>query len=162
MRKPFFGALCATIMLSAPVFAQVNGDPATQPAQTPPPGTNEVGRGYANPAMPNQGAINAGGQADTAALNSGVNAQLQDQQALNAANQAIYNADTAADQARYDAAMEAHAREVHRANVADARYRRQQHAYAQAMTVWRMQVRDCLAGHKRSCDAPPPDPASFD
>lgn len=157
MRTPLLGALAATMMLSNPAFAQVNGDPATQPTVTPPAGTNEVQRGYANPAMPDQAAVNAGSQ-DTAALNSTVNQHLQDQQALNAANQAIFDADRATDLARYDAALSAHDRAVRRD---DRRYQHQQQAYADAMSAWRAQVSACLAGHKPACNAPPPDPASF-
>ena len=159
MLKSFLGALLATAALSGSATAQqVNGDPATQPQATPPQGSNEVGRGYANPAMPNQDAINDGGEAGTAALNAGVTGNLQAQQATNAANEAIYQANSASDQMRYDRALREHDRNVARS---DAHYRHQQRAYADAMSAWRLQVRDCLAGHKRACDLPPPDPASF-
>ena len=159
MLKPVLGALLVVVAVPGPSLAQqVNGDPATQPQTTPAQGTNEVQRGYANPAMPHQDAINAGGQSGTAALNAGVNNNLQDTQAVNAANQAIYQADSASDQARYDEALREHDRNIARS---DRHYRHQQRAYADAMAAWRLQVRDCLAGHKMACNMPPPDPASF-
>lgn len=159
MLKPLLGALLvAAVLPGAALAQQVNGDPATQPQTTPPQGTDEVQRGYANPAMPHQDAINAGGQGGTAALNSGVNDNLQNVQAMNAANQAIYQADAASDQARYDADLREHDRSIART---DAHYRHQQRAYADAMAAWRLQVRDCLAGHRMACNMPPPDPASF-
>lgn len=159
MLKPILGALLVTAVLPGPSVAQqVNGDPATQPATTPPPGVNEAQRGYADPAMPNQDQVDAGGNPGTAALNAGVNGNLQSQQAMNAANQAIYQADAASDQARYDQALREHDRDVRLGN---AHYRHQQRAYADAMAAWRLQVRDCLAGHRAACDMPPPDPANF-
>ena len=158
MLKPLLGALLAAALVPAPSLAQqVNGDPATQPATTPPPGPDEVQRGYANPAMPNQDAVNAETQGGTASLNAGVTSNLQDQQAINAANEAIYQANAANDQARYDQTLQEHDRAVRRS---DAHYRHQQRAYADAMSAWRLQVRDCLAGHKMACNMPPPDPAA--
>ena len=46
-------------------------------------------------------------------------------------------------------------------NRTDARYVRQQVAYADAMTAWRAQVRACKNGYKRACNAPTPNPADF-
>ncbi len=46
-------------------------------------------------------------------------------------------------------------------NRTDARYVRQQAAYADAMRVWRRQVWACHHGHPRACDLPAPYPAAF-
>lgn len=62
------------------------------------------------------------------------------------------------DMAAYDRALRQHHRAVNR----DQRiYRRQQRAYADAMAVWRQQVRDCKHGSNRACRAPTPDPAAY-
>jgi hypothetical protein len=152
--KPLFGLLLAATAL-APVLAQ----------NAPPPGpegsAQEVARGYANPPMPNQAAINAGGQAGTAGLNNQVAAAQASNQAaadataaMSAEQQAQYNADRQA----YMDALVAH---DHAVNRTDARYVRQQRAYADAMYAWRRQVYACKHGHQRACDMPPPDPSRF-
>lgn len=152
--KPLFGALLAASAL-APVLAQ----------SAPPPGpegsAQEVARGYANPPMPNQSAINAGGQAGTASLNNQVAAADAAAQATNDANAAM----SADQQAQYDADrrayMDALVAHDHAVNRTDARYVRQQRAYADAMFAWRRQVYACKHGHQRACDMPPPDPSRF-
>lgn len=152
--KPLFGALLAASAL-APVLAQ----------SAPPPGpegsTQEVARGYANPPMPNQAAINAGGQAGTASLNNQVAAADAAAQASNDANAAM----TAEQRAQYDADRQAYMDALvahdHAVNRTDARYARQQRAYADAMFAWRRQVYACKHGHQRACDMPPPDPSRF-
>ena len=53
--------------------------------------------------------------------------------------------------ARHDAAVDG----------TDARYVRQQRAYADAMAVWRIQVEECKRGHRKACDMPPPDVTAY-
>lgn len=117
----------------------------------PPPGTGaqEVERGYDNPPMPGQAAINAGSARNAAALNNQVAAAQQAHAQMTAAQQAQYDADRAA----YERALIAHHHAVRRT---DARYMRQQRAYADAMAVWREQVAACRHGHRKACDMPPP------
>ncbi|WP_404713232.1 hypothetical protein [Sphingomonas sp. MMS24-J13] len=153
--KPLFGVLLAATAL-APVLAQ------TAPPPGPEGSAQEVARGYANPPMPNQAAINAGGQAGTASLNNQVAAA---DAAAQSSNQAAADAMSAEAQAQYQADREAymaalvqHDRAVNRS---DARYVRQQRAYADAMYAWRRQVYACKHGHQRACDMPPPDPSRF-
>lgn len=152
--KPLLGALLAATAIM-PVMAQ----------SAPPPGpegsAQMVARGYANPPMPNQEAINAGGRAATAALNNQVAAADANAQAVNDANaqmsaeaQAQYDSDRQA----YMAALVQHDRAVNRT---DARYVRQQVAYADAMAAWRRQVYACKQGKKLACDLPPPDPSRY-
>lgn len=58
-----------------------------------------------------------------------------------------------ADQQAYYAGLRQHRRAVDRT---DARYARQQTAYADAMAAWREQVRQCQKGHQRICKQPAP------
>ncbi len=152
--KSFCGLLLAATAI-APVLAQ------SAPPPAPEGSAQEVARGYANPAMPNQAAINAGGQAGTASLNNQVSAADQAANASNAANAQM----SAQQQAQYDsdrqAYMDALVAHDHAVNRTDARYARQQRAYADAMSVWRHQVWACKQGHQRACDLPPPDPSRF-
>lgn len=147
--KSFTGLLLAAVAVT-PAFAQ-NTAPAGAGARSP---QDEYQRGYAATPMPNQAAINAGGAAGTASLNN--QAVLQsDANVGDAANtQAQYEADRAA----YLDALVQHDRAVNRT---DARYARQQNAYADAMRVWRAQVYACKHGHRKACDMPPPNPAAF-
>jgi hypothetical protein len=153
--KPMLGVLLAATAIM-PVLAQ---DAA------PPPGpegsAQEVARGYANPPMPNQAAINAAGRPGTAALNNQVAAADANAQA---SNDAAVQMDAAA-QAQYEvdrqAYMEALLRHDHAVKRTDARYDRQQRAYADAMYAWRRQVYACKQGHKAACDMPPPDPSRY-
>lgn len=156
--KPFLGVLLAATAL-APVLAQ------TAPPPAPEGSAQEVARGYANPPMPNQAAINAGGQAATASLNNQVAAadaatQSSNQAAAdaNAAMSAEAQAQYQADRESYMAALVQH---DHAVNRTDARYARQQQAYADAMYAWRRQVYACKHGHPRACDMPAPDPSRF-
>lgn len=142
--------------LAFPALAQstVAPPPSSDPAQ-------EAARGYANPPMPNQAAINAGGQAGTAALNDGASAASQMQSSSDAATVAM----TAANQAQYDADRQAYMDALVRHDAAvdrtDARYARQRNAYADAMSVWRAQVAACKRGHQKACDMPTPNPADY-
>ena len=153
--RPFIAAMLATA-LALPALAQSTDapPPSSDPAQ-------EAARGYANPAMPNQAAINAGGQAGTAALNNQASAASATQSsadasaaATNAVNQAQYDADRQA----YTDALVRHDAAVDRT---DARYARQRNAYADAMAAWRAQVAACKRGHQRACDMPTPNPADY-
>lgn len=75
-------------------------------------------------------------------------------QAANNANEAQYEADMAA----YRAEVQANRQEI----MADqARYERQQRAYADAMAVWREQKAACDRGVLKQCKKPTPNPADF-
>jgi hypothetical protein len=154
--KPFLGVLLAATAI-APTLAQT--------AAAPPPGPDgsaqQEARGYANPPMPNQEAINAGGRAGTASLNNQVASANASVKATNDANAAM----SAEQQAQYEIDREAYMDALmhHDAavNRTDVRYARQQRAYADAMFAWRRQVYACKHGHQRACDLPPPDPSRF-
>lgn len=73
---------------------------------------------------------------------------------VNSANQAQYEADMSA----YRSEVQANRREM----LADqARYDRQQRAYANAMAVWRDQKNACDRGVLKQCKKPTPNPADF-
>jgi hypothetical protein len=74
--------------------------------------------------------------------------------AISADLQAQYNADMAA----WLDSMRAHDSRIS-ANA--SQYDRQQRAYADAMYVWRMQVRDCERGFEFACNRPTPNPADY-
>ena len=154
--KPLFGLLLAATAL-APSFAQTAGgtENTGRSAQ------EEYQRGLAATPMPHQDAINAAGAPGTAALNNQVSATTQANNDSNAATIAQYQesqADYDADRQAYMSALVKHDAAVNRT---DARYVRQQAAYADAMRVWRRQVWACKHGHERACDMPPPNPAAF-
>ena len=94
--------------------------------------SEEYQRGYATTPMPHQDAINAAGAPATASLNNQVAATSQ-------ANGDANNADAAANQAQYEsdraAYMDALVEHDRAVNRTDARYVRQQNAYADAMRV---------------------------
>lgn len=151
--KTIFGVLIAAAAIS-PLFAQSNDAPPPGPEGS----AQQVARGYANPPMPNQQEINAGGRAGTAALNNQVAAADASAQASSDASSAEAQAQYEADRQAYMGALVAHNRAVNRA---DVRYVRQQRAYADAMAAWRRQVYACKHGHQRACDLPAPDPSRF-
>ena len=91
---------------------------------------------------------------ETKTLNKAVAAVGNDAERINAENQAQYEADVAA----YRAAVQAHAAATMHD---DARYARQQRAYADAMAQWRVQAAECKKGTKAACDLPTPDPAAY-
>lgn len=142
------GLLLAAAPLSPALAQSTTADTGRTPQ-------GEYQRGYAATPMPNQAAINAGGAAGTAGLNDQANAASQESAAAAAgANQAQYDADRMSYMdalARHDAAVDR----------TDARYRRQQNAYADAMSAWRAQVHACQHGHQRACDMPAPNPADY-
>lgn len=154
--KPLFGLLLAATVL-APSFAQT----AAGTENTGRSAQEEYQRGLAATPMPHQDAINAAGAPTTAALNNQVQSTTQANNDANAATIAQYQesqADYDADRQAYMAALVRHDAAVNRT---DARYVRQQAAYADAMRVWRRQVWACKHGHQRACDMPPPNPAAF-
>ena len=152
LAKPLFGLLLAATAI-APSFAQTSGTENT--GRTP---AEEYQRGYATTPMPNQEAINAAGRPATAALNNQVAATSQTNSDANAVDAAANQAQYDADRAAYIDALVQHDRAVNRS---DARYVRQQNAYADAMRVWRAQVYACKRGKQSACRAPTPNPADF-
>lgn len=97
------------------------------------------------PASPNPGTVQANDQVQQA---------VDAREAANQEGQTQYDADRAS----YLQALAQHDRAVDRT---DARYARQQRAYADAMAVWRWQVRRCKEGHERACELPPPNVSAF-
>jgi hypothetical protein len=148
--KPLIGLLLAAAVM-VPSLAQTTTPATTTPGRSP---QEDYQRGYAATPMPNQEAINAGGAAGTASLNGQAAVASGANTADVAATQAQYDADRAA----YIDALVQHDAAVNRT---DARYARQQNAYADAMRVWRAQVYACKHGKRRACDMPPPNPATF-
>ena len=157
--KPYFAALLAAAAL-APGLAQ------TTPA---PSGTENTGRsaqeeyqrGYAATPMPHQAEINAAGAPGTAAINNQVASTTAANNAANDATMAQYQESQAEYDADRQAYMDALVKHDASVNRTDARYVRQQRAYADAMRVWRAQVWACKHGHPRACDMPAPDPSRF-
>jgi len=156
--KPFIAALLAAGAL-APGIAQTQTNGGTE--NTGRSAQEEYQRGYAATPMPHQAEINAAGAPVTAAINNQVSSATAANNAANDATLAQYQES----QAEYDADRQAYmdALVKHNASVnrTDARYVRQQRAYADAMRVWRAQVWACKHGHQRACDMPPPDPTRF-
>ena len=135
-------ALIVPALLAAPAVAQT----------APPPGSAQdlYQKGLEDKGSPNM----PPNSPYTTRLNSGVVAAHDARTSTGMSDQAQYNADRQAYMdalARHDAAVDR----------TDARYIRQQGAYADAMTAWRGQVRACKKGYKRACNAPTPNPADF-
>jgi len=158
--KPLVGLLLAATAL-APAFAQTQTQPNGGAENTGRSAQEEYQRGYATTPMPHQAEINAAGAPTTAAINNNVASTTAANNDANAQVLAQYQESQeqyAADQQAYMDALVKHDASVNRT---DARWVRQQHAYADAMRVWRAQVWACKHGNNRACDAPPPNPASF-
>ena len=151
----------ALLALAAPLAAQSQNaaptNPPTQPGSKDDPGTPRTplptDRGYDKPQTRTE-AINAPNRPETAAANSMTTGSSVSTAAIQADLQAQYNADMAA---WLDAMRSRDARIAANA----AQYDRQQRAYADAMYVWRMQVRDCERGFQFACNRPTPNPADF-
>jgi len=151
----------ALVALAAPLAAQNSPptNPPTQPGTKEDPGTPRtplpVDRGYDKPQVRTE-AINAPNKGETAAANSMTSGSSTGNAAaaVSADLQAQYNADMAA---WLDAMRSRDSRIAANA----AQYDRQQRAYADAMYVWRMQVRDCERGFQFACNRPTPNPADF-
>lgn len=143
-------AASALMALAVPLAAQST----VQPAPALPPTTPLASdRGY-DKDTPRTEAVNAVEAPVTAALNDQVATADRDAAAINAAQQEAYTADMA----RYRSKVEATNNIIRNDAV---RYDRQQRAYADAMTAWRVQAHDCQKGSKAACNAPAPDPAAF-
>lgn len=149
----------ALLALATPLAAQTAAPttPPTQPGTKEDPGTPRTplpaDRGYDKPQVRTE-AINAPNRDEVAAANSTTSGSSVNTAAIQADLQAQYNADMAAwlDGMRArDARIAANA----------SQYDRQQRAYADAMYVWRMQVRDCERGYQFACNRPTPNPADF-
>lgn len=145
-RSLIVAALAGTALLS-PAHAQTAADPAA-PRQPLP-----YDRGYDKPSA-HTDAVNAKEGPVTDALNARADAAATATAAASAGDQAQYELDRQA----YMAALVQHDRAVDRT---DARYVRQQRAYADAMAVWRVQVQECKRGHQRACDLPTPNVADY-
>jgi hypothetical protein len=152
----------AALAFAAPLAAQTPAPttPPTEPGSKEDPGTPRtplpVDRGYDKPQVRTE-AINAPNRDDVARANSSANittGSSVNAAAIQADLQAQYNADMAA----WLAAMRARNANMS-ANA--AQYDRYQRAYADAMYVWRMQVRDCERGFQFACNRPTPNPADF-
>ncbi len=140
--------LLLALMLSAPALAQQSADPG-QP-RTP----MQTDRGY-DKDQARTDAINAPNRAKLEAANRNANAGTIERDATSTAqSQASYDYDMA----NYLTALRA--RDA-AAAANEAQYAAKQRAYADAMRVWRQQVRDCDRGSITACRAPTPDPAAF-
>jgi hypothetical protein len=148
MRTKFMLAALAGAAMLSPAIAQT-ANPAAPNQEL------AQDRGYDKPTA-RADAVNAQEAPVTAALNgqSGAAAAATPPGAPTPAAQAQYDVDR---QAYLDALMK-HDRAVDRT---DARYMRQQRAYADAMSVWRVQVQECKKGHQRACELPPPNVSDY-
>lgn len=152
----------AVLALAGPLAAQTAAPttPPTEPGSKEDPGTPRAplpaDRGYDKPQVRTE-AINAPNRDDVAAANSSANVtsgSSVNAAAIQADLQAQYTSDMASwlsTMSARDAKMTANA----------AQYDRYQRAYADAMYVWRMQVRDCERGFQFACNRPTPNPADF-
>ena len=146
--------------LALPVCAQTAAptSPPTQPGSVNDPGTPRTplpnDRGYDKPQVRTE-AINAQTRDDVARANStGTSGSSVSASAIQADLQRQYDTDMAA----WMSAMRSRDARI----AADAaQYDRQQRAYADAMYVWRMQVRDCERGFQFACNRPTPNPADY-
>lgn len=152
----------ALLALAAPLAAQTAAttSPPTQPGSKDDPGTPRAplpnDRGYDKPQVRTE-AINAQTRDDVARANSTANISSGSSVSA-AAIQADLQAQYSADMASWLSAMRT--RDANMAANA-AQYDRQQRAYADAMYVWRMQVRDCERGFQFACNRPTPNPADY-
>jgi hypothetical protein len=150
----------ALLALAAPLAAQnaAPTTPPTEPGSRNDPGTPRTplptDRGYDKPQVRTE-AINAPNRDDVAAANANVTSGSSvSAAAIQADLQAQYNADMAS----WMSAMRTRGA-INAANQAE--YDRRQRAYADAMYVWRMQVRDCERGFQFACNRPTPNPADY-
>lgn len=146
----------ALLALAAPLAAQTT-NPPTQPGSQDDPGTPRAplanDRGYDKPQARTE-AINAPARNDVARANSDTSGSSVSAAAVQADLQAQYDADMGS----WITAMNERDRSI----VRNARtHAAQQRAYADAMYVWRMQVRDCERGYQFACNRPTPNPGDF-
>ncbi len=143
----------AALVIAAPVVAQTQTtNPADQPSTPLPydPGHDSDSarsNAIAAESAPGVAAANRDMRAQVRMDNHAVNA-------VNAANEARYQADVA----QYRAAMRAR-RQTMAANAALQADR--ERAYAMAMADWRAQVDACERGKTRACKLPSPDPQDY-
>lgn len=138
----------ALALIASPALAQSQSNSPSAP-RTP----LAHDRGYDKP-DPRTDAINAPIRPRVAAANNAVAAASANQIATNAKDEAQY----AADMAAYRTELAAHDATL----AADAAFAaRQERAYADAMTAWRIQVNDCRRGVRAACEAPTPRPADY-
>jgi hypothetical protein len=149
----------ALLALAAPLAAQnaPPTNPPTEPGSRQDPGTPReplpYDRGYDKEQVRTK-AINNPNKDDVAAANSTTSGSSVSAAAIQADLQAQYSADMAA----WLTALRARGAV---AAINEAEYDRRQRAYADAMYVWRMQVRDCERGFQFACNRPTPNPADF-
>ena len=138
--------LCAAAMATAaPALAQVpNPDPAPEAP---------VDRGY-DVSTPKHDAIDVQEAPVTRALNNDANQAATVNAIGSAMDQQQYRDDLAA---YHDAVMAHHAD----AMSDQARFSRQQRAYADAMAQWRAQTDACNKGKLKACKLPTPNPADY-
>lgn len=135
----------ALLALASPLAAQNQDDPETP--RTP----LASDRGYDKPQARTE-AINAPNRGNVAAANSGVTS------GSSVSAQADLQAQYDADMAGWIETMSQRDKTI----VRNARtHAAQQRAYADAMYVWRQQVRDCERGYQFACNRPTPNPADF-
>jgi hypothetical protein len=154
MSKPLLGGLLAATILTAPLLAQAAPQAARDPA-------TEMARGYATVPSPAEPAVDAREAPVTAALNAQAGADASQQQAISSAQAADHAAAMSQYDQDRDAYMAALIQHDARIDRTDARYARQQRAYADAMAVWRVQAAECQKGKQRACKAPPPSVADY-
>ncbi|PZU08555.1 hypothetical protein [Sphingomonas sp.] len=146
MRTKLIAAVLAGVALLTPAIAQT-ADPHAAHQEL------AQDRGYDKPTA-RADAVNAKEGPVTDALNARAGASASATAATSEADRAQYDLDRQA----YLEALVRHDAAVDRT---DARYMRQQRAYADAMSVWRIQVQACKKGHQRACDMPPPNVSDY-
>lgn len=140
--------------VASPALAQTAPEPSSVPGSPATTGTPlPDDRGY-DKSTPRTRAVDAVEAPVTADLN-----------ATSALGSEIIATTAAEDKAQYEldreaywAALIQHDRSVRRT---DARWARQQGAYADAMAAWRLQVAECKRGNRKACDRPTPTPDQF-
>ncbi|WP_298667861.1 hypothetical protein [uncultured Sphingomonas sp.] len=138
-----------TLAVAAPTIAQNMPAPDLDAPHTPLP----YDRGYDKDSARTE-AIDAAGRPGVVAANRAALAESSAQTAVQQVDAAQYAADIQV----YRQARRARHRQIARN---DARYARQERAYADAMTDWRRQVAACDHGNTAACNAPTPDPARY-
>ncbi len=151
--KMFFAAMTLGTA-SVPALAQTMVETSSVPGSPVTTGTPlAADRGY-DKTTPRTQAVNAAEAPVTDRLNT-----------ISAEGAQIIATTAADDKAQYEADREAYwaALAQHDASVqrTDARWARQQTAYADAMTAWRFQVAECKRGKRKACDLPTPTPDQF-
>lgn len=151
LRLPIAALVAA---LAVPAFAAP--DQATPPAAAQ---TKELpqDRGYDKHSATHD-AVDASEKPVTKALNREADISATTGTAAVETANANRDAQYAADMAQYRLSYEA---AVRTAMADEARYDRQQRAYADAMATWRMNVQACDRGRLSACKRPTPNPADF-